>query len=463
MIKLSRKNSQAVHAISFVVSPPSDQHLHISLHTHAEINQMAHYVTIDKVMEEVNASDSDWGDSDDDLVPDDLDGRLDNHFRREDDEDPLDRIMEAPEDDIPDAHKSLCEQSPEQAVRQPDAVRDTFLPVPGPRRSVLADVNAESQPYDFVCKIWGAETFDILAKETNLYAAQKGTDSWEDISAEEMQSFVGIQLAMGMVRLPSMYDYWSTNSILSAPGIVKGMGRNRFRSILRHLHLNDNSRMPGRTDPGYDKLYKVRPLLEKIRLNSQNSYQPHQQLAVDEAMILFKGRSVMKQYVPLKPIKRGYKMWCLCDSTNGYMYNMSLYTGAGEGGSEDSLSSRVVQQLVQPVYHANHHIYMDNFFSSIDLATKLAENNTYTIGTARSGRKHWPAEYKNIKKISKGMKRGESKSKIVKGVQCIVWKDKKGVAFLNTVADSHEETKMAQEHQYPAQKQSNCTVCTWVE
>ena len=75
-----------------------------------------------------------------------------------------------------------------------------------------------------LCKIWGDYTFDLLADETNRYAAQKGIECWEDVSAEEMQSFIGVQLAMGMVRLPSMYNYWSTNPILSAPGIVKGMG-----------------------------------------------------------------------------------------------------------------------------------------------------------------------------------------------------------------------------------------------
>ena len=99
----------------------------------------------------------------------------------------------------------------------------------------------------------------------------------------------GIQLAMGMVRLPSMYDYWSINTILNAPGIVTGMGWNRFHSILSHLRLNDNSRMPQRDDPQQDKLYNVRPLMERIHLNCQASYQPCQQLAVDEAMILFKG------------------------------------------------------------------------------------------------------------------------------------------------------------------------------
>ena len=105
----------------------------------------------------------------------------------------------------------------------------------------------------------------------------------------------------------------------------------------------------------------------------------------------------MKQYVPQKPIKRGYKMWCLCDSTNGYLYNMALNTGATESTKEGSLSSRVVQNQIQPLYGANHHIYMDNYFSSIVLALKPAENNTYMIGTVRTVHKHWPVEYKNVK------------------------------------------------------------------
>ena len=165
------------------------------------------------------------------------------------------------------------------------------------------------------------------------------------------------------------------------------MRRNRFHTILSHLpHLNDNSRMPSRSEFNYDKLYKVRPLLEQIRLNSQTCYVPHQQLAVDEARILFTGHSVMKQYMPLKSVTRGYKMWCLCDSINGCMCTMDLYTGAsGSSDNEDSLSTRVVLNLVQPVSGANHHIYMDNFFSSIDLARKLADSNTYTIGTVRTG------------------------------------------------------------------------------
>ena len=68
---------------------------------------------------------------------------------------------------------------------------------------------------------------------------------------------------------------------------------------------------------------------------------PHCQLSIDEAMIPFKGRSTMKQYLPLKPVKRGFKVWAISDATNGYMYDFNVYTGATEG-REMALGEKVV-------------------------------------------------------------------------------------------------------------------------
>ena len=84
---------------------------------------------------------------------------------------------------------------------------------------------------------------------------------------------------------------------------------------------------------------KVRPILDKIKNNSQKAYMPGREVAVDEAMVLFKGRSSMKQYMPLKPTKRGYKVWCLCDAANGYVYNFEVYTGASTSKMEDGLGA----------------------------------------------------------------------------------------------------------------------------
>ena len=96
-------------------------------------------------------------------------------------------------------------------------------------------------------------------------------------------------------------------------------------------------------------------------MNSQKAHSPHQVVSVDEAMFLFKGQSSMKQYMPLKPIKRGYKVWCSSDARNGYTYSIQVYT-ASDGSNEVILGSRVVKNMVGPIKGRGHHVYMDNFF-----------------------------------------------------------------------------------------------------
>lgn len=59
------------------------------------------------------------------------------------------------------------------------------------------------------------------------------------------------------------------------------------------------------------------------------------------------GRSAMKQYLPLKPTKRGFKMWVVADSTNGYFMDMQVYTGREGTVTEYGLGERVVLELTE--------------------------------------------------------------------------------------------------------------------
>ena len=226
------------------------------------------------VMEQIN-DDSEWYNSEDDLVGDDQDGELDFDISGRD---PLDRAGDEVEhdegdtsthspvhhedavadDDEEEDDMDYLSQSGEQCPSNTSTQQvlglptdswdlDDFLPVPGPKLNMEPD----SHPYEFFCKDWGEETFQELAEQTNLYALQKGTAAWVDTSEEEMRSFLGIGLAMGLVRLQSLKDYWSTNPLVATPGIVKGISRNRFRSILSHLHI-DNSQMPRPGSQNFD-------------------------------------------------------------------------------------------------------------------------------------------------------------------------------------------------------------------
>ena len=82
--------------------------------------------------------------------------------------------------------------------------------------------------------------------------------------AEELQAFIGLNIAMGMLHLPQVRDYWSTGEILATPLFPSIMSRDRFFKILRYLHLVDSAKHKKKGEEGYDILYKVRPLIDHL-------------------------------------------------------------------------------------------------------------------------------------------------------------------------------------------------------
>ena len=67
-------------------------------------------------------------------------------------------------------------------------------------------------------------------------------------------------------------------------------------------------------NPNFDRLYKVRKLLDIICPKFESAYTTHQEVSIDEAMIPFQGRLSFKQYMKDKPTKWGIKAFVLCDA-----------------------------------------------------------------------------------------------------------------------------------------------------
>ena len=68
-------------------------------------------------------------------------------------------------------------------------------------------------------------------------------------------------------------------------------------------------------------------------------------------MVPFKGRSTLKQYMPKKPLRRGFKVWMLADSHTGYVSSFEVYTGKNGDTVETGLGASVVKTLCQPIQH----------------------------------------------------------------------------------------------------------------
>jgi len=87
--------------------------------------------------------------------------------------------------------------------------------------------------------------------------------SYIPTDTNEIMTFLGMNILMGIKRDPSYRDYWSTCLDLHDDYISSLMTVNRFGWLLSSLHLNDNSVMAKRGETDYDKLYKVQPFFKK--------------------------------------------------------------------------------------------------------------------------------------------------------------------------------------------------------
>lgn len=261
-------------------------------------------------------------------------------------------------------------------------------------------------------------------------------------------------MMMGINRLPSIRDYWSSNSQLNNTYISSIMPLNRFFSLLSHMHLNDNSAMPRKGEPNYDKLYKIRPLLESLSETYLKYYKPSEIQAIDESMVKFKGRSTLKQYNPMKLIKRGFKIWVRADK-HGFVCEFQVYTGKIAGLAEKRLGERVVMDLTRQIVSKNYQVYFDNYFTSVDF--QLKNKNVLACGTVRRDRKGLP-----IKQMTeKNMKTGYYEFRtLYKGISWVKGKDNKSVQFLSNFHDPYISTNIGRYQKDDTIIQLNCPQAT---
>lgn len=108
-------------------------------------------------------------------------------------------------------------------------------------------------------------------------------------------------------------------------------------------------------------------------------------------------------YIRNKPIRFGYKIWCLC-SSEGYLFQCMPYTGASDNYNRQvGLGADVVLRLLDIVENPqSHKVFFDNYFTSYYLMCLLNEKRFAATGTARANRiSHAPL------KTGKALERGK--------------------------------------------------------
>lgn len=148
---------------------------------------------------------------------------------------------------------------------------------------------------------------------------------------------------------------------------------NRFDTIKQCFHCNDNSKQLPNTHKDFDKLFKVRPILDSVRVKCQQLPQEENH-SVDEQIIPTKTCTSLKQYLPNKSNKWGIKVWAR-RRVSGILYDFEEYTGKttkAEAKPELLMGGNVVCRLTQSLpKNVNHKVFFNNFFSSIPIMNHL--------------------------------------------------------------------------------------------
>ena len=121
-------------------------------------------------------------------------------------------------------------------------------------------------------------------------------------------------------------------------------------------------------------------------------------------------------------------MWCLCDSFTGYCLAFSMNTGAINDANGLDLGYRVVMHLMSRHLTKRHHLYADNFFTSVHLAADLLQANTYLCGTTRATRREFPNSLGDVRLRQSG----SAKWRNDEGVMLVKWHDKRNVFLIAT-------------------------------
>nr|XP_039250401.1 piggyBac transposable element-derived protein 4-like isoform X2 [Styela clava] len=321
-------------------------------------------------------------------------------------------------------------------------IRRANKPFGGQRMVQNRQLNRTSTPLDCFFQFFNTAVLQFIVKMTNLNAVRKiqvaavtkniEEKEWKDVDVKEIKAFLGMIIAMGIIRLPNIHLYWQKkNWIFDVPSFNKIMPRDRFVEIHRYMHFCDEALAPRSDDPKKDKLFKIRGLLSLLLPLFESCYKPGQDLSIDESLIPFKGRISFRQFIKRKRARFGIKVWVLAESSTGYVSRLKIYVGREPtAGPETGLSSRVVKYLINPFEGLYHRLYVDNFYTSPELFEDLLSKGVFACGTFRSNSVVFPKDL-IVTRVS-AIPRGTSDWRVSNQLLAQSWVDNRVVYFLST-------------------------------
>nr|XP_012143764.1 PREDICTED: piggyBac transposable element-derived protein 3-like [Megachile rotundata] len=329
-------------------------------------------------------------------------------------DDAQDEVFEESDSDYTDT-ESETESEIEQ--HQSELIEDTwqddgsFIKIPFVGKPRLRKSPNGDSPYDFFELLFDNTFFSLTVNETNNYGKIIFEKKWKELTISEFKVFLSLLLHMGTIKCPRIDNYWSKSEQFGFQWFSRHMSRQRFQNILRSLRFSSDN----------DRLRKIIPVVDYFNNKMSEIYYPRKELSMDEFLVPWRGSLIFKQSIAKKH-KRGVKLCIVCESS-GTALRIKAYTGSGDDISE---KEHIVFHLLKDFLNQGHSVFMNNYYSSFGLASKLLHYKTFCTGALRKTRKRNDSEV-----IKQELSKNEVIFRFKDNVMIGKFKDKRDVLFIS--------------------------------
>jgi len=284
---------------------------------------------------------------------------------------------------------------------------------------------------------------DKIVRHTNKYGQRECKD-WTDINKKDLLDFIAVLFLMSVQKRKDKPQNWFCDDpIFECKLAKKVMTGRQFGKMLRYLHCCDPDENGIAADGTYDPSYKVADFKNDLEKRWSLVFIPHQELSLDETLLRAFGRIKFKVRIVSKAARYGIKLYVLTDARTAFVLRVVVYTGQSTYNQSDTESNlktvQVVQKLCENYRGSFRTVYVDRFYTSVDLLKQLEDMNLYVTGTMLSNRIPQSIHRAKSSKAFKTMRRGEFikhsfNYKTLKGERkragLVQWKDRAPVICL---------------------------------
>ena len=212
------------------------------------------------------------------------------------------------EEDVATASKNLyvCQLS-----------KHSFLSILQPKRAKRAFQSDDREKQCFHLFI-GRSFFEASHSWTNDNLIAKGKKL---IPFEMFLAYVGLEIAMSLVQIGSINQYWETVCFSGHGDFYNTMSRNDFQTICGTIKVHPPNAY-NKDLASKDPLWHSHHILEHFQRQCASVAVPCGTLALDENSCHTSARTKAKSYMPMKPIKYGIQFYAIVGTCELYCHSL---------------------------------------------------------------------------------------------------------------------------------------------